>query len=257
MIRKAVRPLRRMAGKVVRQLVGNLVSVETQEPMVALTFDDGPDPVFTPQLLNTLKRYHAHATFFMVGDNVRQHPSIVQQVVEGGHAIGNHSWDHPSFPLIRASERRRQLRRCASVVAPYGGVRLFRPPYGAQSFASRLDALWLGYTVVMWNVSVGDWQDHDAGYISDRLLKEIRPGSIVCLHDRVYGNVQDASLFDRGPMIDAVAMTLERLSGSMRFVTVPELLRHGQPNLSLYYERPPQDLLVRLHEHPLVMRKGD
>lgn len=256
MLIKTVQPVRRMAGRIVRGLMGNLVSVETREPIAALTFDDGPDPEFTLQLLNTLKRYHAHATFFMVGENARQHPEIVQQVVADGHAVGNHSWDHPSFPLISAPERRRQIRRCASVIDPHGGLRLFRPPYGHQSFCSRLDALWFGYTVVMWDVVVGDWLDHDASWIADRLLENIRPGSIVCLHDRVYGNVSDAPLFDRGPMIDAVTMVLEQLNGRMKFVTVPELLKHGQPNLRLHYEPPPQDLIARLKEHPVIQNKG-
>src|SRR5262245_9978868 len=116
MATKVVRPLRRLAGKLVKPLFGSLVSVDTQEPVAALTFDDGPDPVFTPRLLNVLERYHAHATFFMVGEIAERYPEIVRQVANDGHTIANHSWDHPSFPLIRAFERRMQLRRCSSVL---------------------------------------------------------------------------------------------------------------------------------------------
>ena len=251
----APNPLRHAAGRVVRKLVGTIMCVETQDRVAALTFDDGPDPEFTPQLLSVLKRFQARATFFMVGDNVRQHPEIVQQAVDDGHAIANHSWDHPCFPLISSSERRRQMRRCESVIAPYGGLKLFRPPYGHQSVASRFDALRLGYTVVMCDIAIGDWLDRDAHWMAETMLKRIRPGSIIDLHDRVYGNVVDAALFDRGPMIEAVRLTLERLSGSMQFVTVPELVRHGESTLGFYFEPPPQDLLARLSEHPLVPKK--
>jgi peptidoglycan/xylan/chitin deacetylase (PgdA/CDA1 family) len=254
---EVVRPLRRLAGKLVKPLFGSVVSVDTKDPVAALTFDDGPDPVFTPRLLSVLKRYQARATFFMVGENAHRYSEIVQQVADDGHTIANHSWDHPSFPLIRAFERRAQLRRCASVLRPYGGVRLFRPPYGQQSFASRLDALWLGYTVVMFNLEVADWMARaDAEWMADRMVQKIRPGSIVVLHDRITGNASDLTRIDRGPTIDAVEMTLERLGSTIRFVTVPELLRHGQPHLSLRYEPPPQDLLARLNEHPLLRERA-
>jgi peptidoglycan/xylan/chitin deacetylase (PgdA/CDA1 family) len=251
---KAVQPMRRSVGKVVRRSVGNLISVDTAEPLVALTFDDGPDPVYTPQLLKVLARHRCHATFFMVGENVLLHPTIVEEVMKAGHAIGNHSWDHPSFPLISARERRRQIRRCETALEPYGGVKLFRPPYGHQSFVSRVDAFRLGYTVVLWDVVISDWLNEDALCLAERLTRNIKPGSIVCLHDRVYGNVANGALYDRGPMIQAVEMALRKLSGRMRFVTVPELLEQGKPILSLSYEPPPRELLPRLREHPLVQK---
>ena len=254
-----LQPIRHTLGLAARQLIGSIVSVDTKDPVVALTFDDGPDPVFTPRLLNVLEHHHAKATFFMVGDNVRQYPATVQQVADGGHAIGNHSWNHPSFPLITAAERRIQLRRCASALTPYGGLRLFRPPYGQQSFASHLDARWLGYSVVMFNLEVGDWHVKDVRWMADRMVQEIRPGSIVCLHDQIYplGNASDRTVFDRAAMLDALGITLERLHGRMRFVTVPELLKYGRPNLSLRNVLPPQELLPRLQDHPLLKRKKD
>src|SRR5687767_1986315 len=85
----------------------------TTLPIAALTFDDGPHPKFTPQLLSVLARYNAHATFFIVGEAARQHPEIVRAIAEAGHAIANHSWDHARFPEISSAERRRQLRLCA------------------------------------------------------------------------------------------------------------------------------------------------
>ena len=78
--------------------------------MVGLTFDDGPDPEYTPRLLEILHRHGARATFFMAGEAARQHPELVRQVAQAGHAIGNHGWDHPSFPFISRDERLAQMR---------------------------------------------------------------------------------------------------------------------------------------------------
>src|SRR5690242_18370490 len=87
---------------------GTITHVSTSKPAVALTFDDGPDPVFTPRLLDILQQHHAKATFFMVGQAAERHPDIVKKVAAAGHAIGNLSWDHPSFPLLTGRERRDQ-----------------------------------------------------------------------------------------------------------------------------------------------------
>ena len=252
MIAKAVQPVRRLLGKVARQLIGTIVSVETSDPVAALTFDDGPHPEFTPRLLRVLDRHQARATFFMLGDHARQYPDIVRRVVERGHALANHSWDHPSFPLISAHERRKQIRDCAHAIAPYGGLRLFRPPYGHQTMASRRDALLLGYSVVMGDAIAEDWWPREADWMADRLVNKIKPGSITILHDRICRSVQDVPQDDRQPMITAVDMALERLSGSFRFVTIPELLTHGEPIRSYYFSVPPLEMLGRLNQHPLL-----
>jgi peptidoglycan-N-acetylglucosamine deacetylase len=136
-----------MLGKVVgvagRWLLGTITHVVTQDHVVALTFDDGPHPEFTPRLLEILRGHQARATFFMLGEAARRYPDLVKQVATEGHAIGNHSWDHPSFPLITARQQQQQIIACAQALAPYG-QRLFRPPYGHQSMPSRLTAFRLG-----------------------------------------------------------------------------------------------------------------
>ncbi|OQW35947.1 MAG: hypothetical protein A4E19_15945 [Nitrospira sp. SG-bin1] len=207
--------------------VGTITSVSTSRPMVALTFDDGPDPLCTPRLLAILEKHRAKATFFMVGQAAALHPDIVAKVAGGGHAIGNHSWDHPSFPLITGRERRAQIRACAQAIAPYG-VPLLRPPYADQNLWSRLDALWLGYQVIMYSVTADDWLDHDADWMKSRIMSRIRDGSIILLHDSLfrYGEERYA---DREPMMNMVDSFLRELSGRFSFVTVPELLREGRP----------------------------
>src|ERR1700751_666629 len=114
---------------------GTMTSVLTRDPVAALTFDDGPHPEYTPRLLAVLAQHQVRATFFMVGEVAQQHPALVRQVAQEGHTIGNHSWDHQSFRTLPGPARRRQIRSCARVLAPYGHA-LFRPPYGEYSLAS-------------------------------------------------------------------------------------------------------------------------
>jgi peptidoglycan/xylan/chitin deacetylase (PgdA/CDA1 family) len=212
-----------------RRVVGTITHVETQDKVVALTFDDGPHPEFTPRLLDILERHNAHATFFMVGKAAEKQPELVREVAAKGHAIGNHTWDHLSLPAISGRERREQIRACKRAIAPYGG-RLFRPPYGHQNLGSRLDAFRLGYQVVTWNLVAEDWLDRDPAWMADRLEKDIRSGSVVCLHDSIYRDWHEDGepQYERHQTLEAVNLLLDRLSAEYRFVTIPELLRHGR-----------------------------
>jgi peptidoglycan-N-acetylglucosamine deacetylase len=207
--------------------VGTITSVSTSQAVVALTFDDGPDPLCTPRLLDILQKHNAKATFFMVGQAAARHPDIVEQVAGGGHVIGNHSWDHPSFPLITGRERRAQIRGCAKALAPYA-QKLLRPPYADQNLWSRLDAVWLGYQVIMYSVTADDWLDHDADWMKSRIMSRIRNGSIILLHDSLFRYGEDRYA-DRAPMLNMVDALLRELSGRFSFITVPELLRKGRP----------------------------
>jgi peptidoglycan-N-acetylglucosamine deacetylase len=217
---------RRVLNERIRKSVGAITHVSTDERIAALTFDDGPHPVYTPRLLDVLDRFQARATFFMVGEAAHAHPDLVRTVAST-HAIGNHSWDHPVFSEITGRDRRRQLRLCADAIAPYGR-KLFRPPYGEQSGGSRLDAWLLGYRSVGWNVHAEDWLPREPDWMAERLLRHTGPGSIVLLHDAIFRSRQPIPQYDRGPMIEAVEMFLERLGGRLRLVTVPELLRRGR-----------------------------
>ena len=202
---------------------------------MALTFDDGPHPASTPRLLDILGEHGAHATFFVLGKAVARYPDIVQRASLEGHAIGNHSWDHAALGLISGRERRSQIRACERAVAPYG-QRLLRPPYGDQSIASRLDARWLGYEVIIWKQVAVDWLDHDAEWMAKRIVDKARPGSIVLFHDALYHTIEP-QYADREPVLGAVDLILERLSDRYHFVTVPELLRYGRPQRRNWYRR--------------------
>jgi peptidoglycan/xylan/chitin deacetylase (PgdA/CDA1 family) len=207
-------------------ILGTVTHVSTREPIVALTFDDGPHPEFTPRLLDVLRRYGAHATFFVVGQSADKYPEILRRMSAEGHAIGNHSWDHPSFPAITAAQRRQQMHACESVISAYS-QKLFRPPYGNQTLGVRFDAWRLGYEVIGWNVSAIDWTGDASDAIFGRMAAKLNPGSIILLHDALF-TVEQEEYATRTPTIDAVKMLLERYRTSHRFVTVPELLQRGQ-----------------------------
>lgn len=239
-----VKLLRKVVAGVVRNIAGTITHVITEEPIVALTFDDGPHPVYTHRLLSILGRYRAHATFFMVGLNAEEYPNLVREASMAGHAIGNHSWDHPSFPLISGRERQMQIRACSRAIAPYG-QRLFRPPYGDLNAASRLNALWAGYQVVTWNILAEDWLDHDADWMANWMLERIRPGSIILLHDALYHNIEERYA-DREQMLKALEILLQQVGNHFHFITIPELLKHGRPQLKNWQQNPDINFLNAL-----------
>jgi peptidoglycan/xylan/chitin deacetylase (PgdA/CDA1 family) len=242
--RYGIKMFRKLSTLPMRSGLGTITHVTTRDPVVALTFDDGPDPEYTPRLLDILENHGARGTFFMTGEAAHRHPEVVKRVAQAGHAIGNHSWDHPCFPLISSRERRAQIRACANALAPYGD-RLFRPPYGDQNIVSRIDALLLGYKVIMFNVTTDDWCGGDAASIADQVERRIHPGSVIALHDKL-SDALDASYFNREPVLEAVRILLERLGERFRFVTIPELLRHGQAQKEIWYKEADLELLNKL-----------
>lgn len=236
--------LKSMVAASVRKVLGSLSRVVTNEPVVSLTFDDGPDPESTPRVLALLEKYQARGTFFLVGQAAAACPELVKQIADGGHAIGSHSWDHRAFPGLWSWERQRQLRACEQAVHPYG-TRLMRPPYGEQTVMSRLEAFAMGYEVVGWSLNSGDWHECSSEVISKYLLEMLEPGAIVLLHDTLFDNGVPAhgkdpghqSWTDRGAMLGALETVLDRLRGRYRFVTVPELLRVGRPRRTFWFKQ--------------------
>jgi len=163
---------------------------------IALTFDDGPDPLYTPQLLDLLKKHEAKATFFVLGSKAELYPDLIARMHREGHQIGIHNYEHHSnWFLAPWSVRRRHVDRSAEVVATITGDRptFYRPPWGILSL---LDLFWLRpYKIVMWSVMPKDWRSRvGSARLKARLLAGIRDGSIVLLHDSgdTFGADRDA-----------------------------------------------------------------
>ena len=182
---------------------------------VALTFDDGPGPD-TPALLDALRAGGAAATFFLHGRNVAQHPALVRRVRDEGHELGNHALTHENLRR-HPVKTVREVVATQRLVADAAGVRprVFRPPYGAGGAAARL----LRLPVIGWDVDPRDWTRPGPDAIVERVLANVRPGSIVLLHDgRGY----------RDETVAAVPRILEGLSmRRLEPVTVSELLSLG------------------------------
>jgi peptidoglycan/xylan/chitin deacetylase (PgdA/CDA1 family) len=222
--------------------------------VLALTFDDGPHPEYTPALVDILARYGARATFFMIGELAVKHPKVVRAAAQAGHTIANHSWSHLSFPLMTARERYEELRRCEDALSPYG-VKLFRPPYCHQTAGSRWHTLRSGYDVVGFSAHAEDWLVRPSTWMCDRLVRGARPGAIVILHDNIYRSVLWAAQHDRKPMLKALEHALKQLQERYSFVTVPELLRIGRPMREYWYRRGSADMRPALERHLMEQRR--
>ena len=213
-------------------MISNIITnVETNESVIALTFDDGPHPIYTPKLLEILNKHHAKATFFLVGEAAVEYPEIVRSIAKAGHDIGNHSWNHVN--LTRVNSRLRRLKymwKCARATSPYS-VRLFRPPYGAQNNKIQFDALMLGYKLILWNVSAQDWTLQDADDIKDKIIRRSKPGNIFLLHDAIYRTHLEESetQLNREPMLLGLDNALAVLKDKIQFITVSEIVKHGRP----------------------------
>ncbi|MGB6986609.1 MAG: polysaccharide deacetylase family protein [Candidatus Aquilonibacter sp.] len=216
------------------QLFGKtIVSGPADERVVALTFDDGPNPPYTTAILDVLEREHARATFFVVGRAVAAYPSVVRREVRDGDAIGNHTWSHSHMILMDAAQVRSSLAKTDDAIYRAAGVhtRIMRPPFGARDWLVLDQARSLGYTPVMWSVPLAkDWEEPPAQTIADRIVPYVQDGSIIVLHDGNRGIVcadshVGAKTCDRHSEIEATRLIIERLrSEGYRFVTVPELL---------------------------------
>lgn len=242
-IGEVVKKIGRAAILLTAQPFGTVMSGSPRSPAVALTFDDGPDPLWTPPLLDLLEAHGARATFFVIGKEAARHREILERAAESGHAFGNHTWDHPSLPLAKGKARRAQLRWCREVLGALD-CGLFRPPYGHQSLGSHLDALFLGYQTVAWSALAEDWKGDPAETLVDRVARRLQPGSIVLFHDRL-ATTTEARFRDRAPTLSAVETLLTRYKDTYRFVTLPELLRLGRPRRRLWYQRPNLEMLRR------------
>jgi peptidoglycan/xylan/chitin deacetylase (PgdA/CDA1 family) len=217
------------------QLFGKtLVSGPKDARVVALTYDDGPNPPYTDEILAVLRAERVRATFFVVGRAVAAYPGVVRREVADGNAIGNHTWNHAHLLLYDGSNLRRNLERTDQAIfaATKIHVRIMRPPFGARDWLVLDEVRKLGYTPVMWSVPLAnDWEYPPAKVIAARVLRYAGDGAIIDLHDGNQGIVcarvhVPARVCDRSADVEATRLIVETLKREgYRFVTIPELLR--------------------------------
>jgi peptidoglycan-N-acetylglucosamine deacetylase len=195
------------------------------EREISLTFDDGPDPVYTPQLLDLLKQYNVKATFFIVGKHAEEHPDIVKRMHREGHAVGVHNYQHRMNWLMSPRTVAKQVSRTAELIRELNGEapQFYRPPWGIMNlfdYTSRRNL-----QIVLWSVMVNDWRKSTGETkILERMLKQLKGGQVYLLHD--CGNTFGADLDAPKNTIAALEKFLPiALDKGFRFVRIDELMQ--------------------------------
>jgi peptidoglycan/xylan/chitin deacetylase (PgdA/CDA1 family) len=210
-----------MRRKAVEQ--GELIYRGDDRGAVALTFDDGPDPRWTPRVLTILKQHGVHATFFVCGSMARLHPELLERIVADGHAVGTHSETHGQLERETADGVRSDISQGIEAVEAVTEVRptLFRPPRGQCGGSVLSEAVRRGLTTVMWSVAFDRTAETDSRLLTRRLLSMIRGGEIVLMHD---GTV--TGRWDREATVRELPRLIEGIRRKgLRLVSVPEILR--------------------------------
>ncbi|KYZ76886.1 polysaccharide deacetylase [Anaerosporomusa subterranea] len=192
--------------------------VPTTHKVVALTFDDGPHPQTTPQILRVLKEKQVKTTFFVLGSNAATHPEWVKQAAQDGHEIGSHAYSHRFFNTLKTTEYEAEMDQTNQLICQLAHEpAVFRPPGGSWNDAVARAALLRGQTTILWSVDTGDWRRLPVGQVVKNTLDNVKPGSIVLMHDG-----QPAL-----PTAEAVGIIIDKLRDKgYQFVTVSELLQY-------------------------------
>ncbi|MFB7115820.1 bifunctional polysaccharide deacetylase/glycosyltransferase family 2 protein [Streptomyces sp. NPDC056291] len=217
-------------GPVIAKAATSPHTAQVKARTVALTFDDGPDPVWTPRILEVLRRNHVHATFFILGTQAVAHPELVRRIVADGHQIGIHAFTHPDLARLAPWQRSLELRETQLAVAGAAGVTtaLLRPPYSSENDALD-DAAWsvlkqanvTGYVTVLTTQDAEDWQRPGVERIIARATPRGHAGQIVLMHDA--GG-------DRSQTVAALGSLIPRLKAqSFKFATVSDAVGMAAP----------------------------
>lgn len=195
---------------------------------VALTFDDGPDAKYTPELLDLLKKYHVKATFFVVGEHAEKNPELLKRMRREGHAIGIHHYKHVSNWFLTPWGSRKQCRKAADAIERITGERpvYYRPPWGHLNLFLPVSAR--PFRIVLWSAILGDWKlSLGKERLKQRLRDHIRGGAIICLHD----NGENPGADDDAPAntIAALSEFLPEVQGKYDFVPIGALYEAEHP----------------------------
>ncbi|AEE96471.1 polysaccharide deacetylase family protein [Mahella australiensis] len=187
----------------------------------ALTFDDGPDGRFTPQILDILKKYNVKATFFVIGRNAEKYPEVLKRTSDEGHVIGNHSWDHKDFTKLTDNDLYEEIHKTETLLDRQLGSHspLIRMPYGAfnDNIVNTIAAL--GYYNIYWSVDTEDWSGISPPAIKKNIRSELRPSAILLMHS----SGQSKAISNTVKVLPEIIEMLQK--DGYKLVTVPELLK--------------------------------
>lgn len=208
--------------------------VKTKQKLIALTFDDGPDPKQTAEILELLKQYGAHSTFFVIGKRVARYPELVRHMVASGHEVANHTYNHVYFDRHTSEQKiMEELTRTQEAIQTAAGYHatLFRPPGGKYNELIVNTAKRMNLKSIMWSwhQDTKDWSLPGVQKITNKVLGNARNGDIVLFHDFVSGSSQTKAA------LEVILPELQKQG--YQFVTVSELLRHSGSQL---VDSPPQ-----------------
>lgn len=198
----------------------SIVFSKSREPTkkIALTFDDGPHPKRTERILNILEKYNIKATFFVIGVNIQNYPEPLKKIYAAGHEIGNHSFSHNNEKALNGSNALEEMQKCEDLIYECVGIRpkLFRPPRGACNTYVIDAAKKLNYSIALWSIDTLDWRNTPSKQISENVIKNLRGGDIILMHDYTSG---------KNTTCDALEYIIPvLLSQGYEFVTVSELI---------------------------------
>ncbi len=185
---------------------------------IALSFDDGPHPRYTPEILSILEEYGVTATFFMVGENVTYYPEVAKAVIAAGHEVGNHSFSHRRLSCLSESEVRREIGQCEEAIASVGEYRphLLRPPEGCMNAVLRRLSGEMDYRLILWDIDTRDWAHTAPEVIARNVLDHVEAGDIILMHDYIGHD---------SPTPEALRLVLPALlRKGYHFVTVSQLI---------------------------------
>lgn len=193
-----------------------LMRGDPAKKQVALTFDDGPHPKYTPKILEILRRYNIKATFFLVGELAERNPALVKAEVGGGHNVGNHTYHHVNLTKIPSGYIATEIKACGLVLSKIIGrpPHLFRPPGGDYNDNVAQVAEALGYKLILWTDDPGDYASPGADVITQRIIEKVEPGGIILIHDGVKETID---------VLPKVIQTLK--DKGYEFVTIDEMMR--------------------------------
>lgn len=204
---------------------GSIYRVDSEAKLVALTFDDGPSPEWTPRILDELRQAGVKATFFMLGEHVEKYPEVARRVAQEGHEIGNHTYDHHVLLYYTPEELINEINRCERLIREVTGVttRYFRPP--KAWFTPREKAIIdrMGYKIILWSLNSKDWVSFHDKQITSYIVRNIRPGDILLFHDS--GGAFTTEGGKRKQTVKTIPRLVKKLQErGYRFVTITELL---------------------------------